>query len=261
MVRVLVTGGTGGLGRDVVRALLADGQTPRVLTHQQDVTVPDGVELVRGDLRNGDGLGATLSGAAIVVHCASNAREEGFATDIEGTRILMRAAQAAGVAHIIFISIVGVDRSDYPYYQAKREAERIVESGGVAWTILRATQFHHLVYGLLRSWDDGSERLSVAAGMRFQSVAREEVAARLVELARGAAVGYAAPMRGPETLAIEEMAQQYLAARKRGGAVEILPQVGTRYSVFRSGVNVLPDDVTATRGRETWAEFLRGRTD
>lgn len=261
MTRVLVTGGTGGLGRDVVRALLADRQTPRVFTHQEDVTVPNGAELARGDLRNGDGLSAALSDAAIVLHCASNAREEDFATDIEGTRMLMRSAQATGVAHVVFVSIVGVDRSDYPYYQAKREAERIVESSGVAWTILRATQFHHLVYELLHSWDDGSDRMRVTAGMRFQSVAREEVAARLVELASGAAVGYAAPMRGPETLTIEEMAHQYLAARKKGGMVESITQGGTRYGVFRSGVNVLPDDATATWGRETWAEFLHGRTD
>lgn len=261
MTRVLVTGGTGGLGRDVVRALLADGQTPRVFTHQQDVAAPNGAELARGDLRNGDGLSAALNDAAIVLHCASDAREEDFATDIEGTRMLMRSAQATGVAHVVFVSIVGVDRSDYPYYQAKREAERIVESSGVAWTILRATQFHHLVYGLLHGWDNGSGPLRVTAGMRFQSVARAEVAARLIELAGRAAVGYAAPMRGPETLTIEEMAHQYLAAWKKGGTVESIAQVGTRYGAFRSGVNVLADDVTATRGRETWAEFLHNRTD
>lgn len=261
MTRVLVTGGNGGLGRDVVQMLLAQGQTPRVFTHRQNVTVPDGAELAQGDLRTGDGLDAALDGVSIIIHCASNAREPGFTTDIEGTRTLVHMAQAAGVAHLVFISIVGVERSDYGYYQAKREAERIVESSGVSYSILRATQFHDLVYGLLQSWDDGSKRLTVTAGMRFQSVARGEVAARLVELASAAPPGYALPMRGPETLTIEEMAREYLAARKRDGIVEAVPPQGMQYSVFRSGVNLLPDDAPATRGRETWAEFLRGRAE
>lgn len=262
MTRILVTGGTGGLGRDIVRALLAAGQVARVFTHREDVAVSHGVELARGDLRTGNGLDAALRDASIVIHCASNAREEGFATDIEGTRTLMRAARHVGTAHVVFISIVGVDRSDYPYYEAKREAERIVESSAVPWTILRATQFHHLVYGLLQSWDDGTERLGVAAGMRFQPVGREEVAARLIELANAEPAGYAPPMRGPETLTIEEMAQRYLDARKkRGVRVEAVAQTGTRYRVFRSGVNLVPEDVTATRGRETLAEFLRRMPD
>lgn len=257
MANALVTGGTGGLGRDVVHMLLAHGQLPRVFTHQQDAAIPHGVELAQGDLRSGDDLDRALTGISLVFHCASNAREEGFPTDIEGTRVLVRAAQAAGIAHIVFISIVGVDHSDYSYYRAKREAERIVESGEVPWTIVRATQFHHLVYRLLQDWDDGSERLRVSAGMRFQSVAREEVAARLVELASAAPSGYAPPMCGPETLTIEEMAQEYLARLGRHGTVEAVPPEDARYSDFRSGVNLLPDDATATRGRETWAAFLR----
>lgn len=261
MTLVLVTGGSGRLGRDVVHTLLARKQTPRIFTHRHDVTVPNGAELAEGDLRTGVGLDTALDGASIVIHCASNAREQGFATDIAGTQTLMRMAESAGVTHIVFISIVGVERSDYGYYQAKREAERIVESSAMPYTILRATQFHDLVYGLLQGWDDGSERLNVSAGMRFQSVAQDEVAAQLIELANAAPAGYAPPMRGPETLAIEEMARDYLAVQKRGGIVETVAPQGTQYSVFRSGVNLLPDDAAATYGRETWAEFLRRKAE
>ena len=261
MTRVLVTGGGSGLGNDVVHAVLAQGQTPRVFTRRQDVILPKGAELAQGDLRTGDGLDAALDGTSIIIHCASNSREPGFTTDIEGTRTLVRKAQAAGVVQLVFISIVGVERSDYGYYRAKREAERIVESSEVPYTIVRATQFHDLVYGLLQSWDDGSGRLNVMAGMRFQSVARGEVAARLIELASAAPVGYALPMRGPETLTIEEMARDYVDVRKRGGIVEAVPPRSTQYSVFRSGVNLLPDDAAATYGRETWTEFLRGRAE
>ena len=256
MAIVVVTGGAGGLGRDVTRALLARGQTPRVFTRQRDVALPDGAEQARGDLRSGEDLDAALHGAAVIIHCASNSREPDFATDIEGTRALTRAAKTAGIAHLIYVSIVGVDRSEYPYYRAKREAERIVESSATPWTALRATQFHDLVYGLLRNWDGGGERLTVPAGMRFQTVARHEVAERLAGLAGAAPAGYAPPMRGPQTLTITEMAGAYLATQRRAGTVEETPQPGV-YTAFRTGVNLLADDAPATRGQETWAEFLR----
>src|SRR5205807_5688273 len=64
MTRVFVTGGSGGLGRDVVHAVLAQGQSPCVFTHRQDVMVPKGAELAQGDLRTGDGLDAALDGVS-----------------------------------------------------------------------------------------------------------------------------------------------------------------------------------------------------
>jgi uncharacterized protein YbjT (DUF2867 family) len=256
MAIVVVTGGASGLGRDVTHALLTQGWTPRVFTRRRDTETPEGAELTRGDLRTGEGLSAALAGATTIIHCASNAREPGFATDIEGARALVQAAKTAGIAHLLYVSIVGVDRSDYPYYKAKREAERIVESSEVPWTTLRATQFHDLVYGLLRGWDDGGERLTVPAGMRFQSVARHEVAERIVELVSAAPSGYAPPMRGPETLTITEMANAYLTAQGRTASVEETPQPGV-YTAFRTGVNLLANDAPATLGQETWAEFLR----
>ncbi len=259
MAVTLVTGGAGGLGSDVVRALLAHGRAPRILTHRADAVAPDGAELARGDLRTGEGLEAALRDAATIIHCASDAREPDFATEIEGARRLTRLAKAAGAVHLVYVSIVGVDRGDYPYYAAKRQAERIIEAGETPWTILRATQFHGLVYGLLRSWDDGSARLTVPSGMRFQSVARHEVAARLIALAEATPSGYALPMRGPETLTIGEMAQAYLAALGRAASVETAPAEGAPSSPFRTGVNLVPEDTPATRGRETWAGFLRGK--
>lgn len=260
MAIILVTGGATGLGRDVTRALLARGLSPRILSHRRDVAAPDGVDVAYGDLRSGEGLAPALSGATSVIHCASDARDPAFATDIQGTRALVDAASVAGVAHLLYISIVGVDRSAYPYYAAKRAAERVVEAGATPWTTLRATQFHDLVYGLLRGWDDGGERLAVAPGMRFQSVERREVAARLVDLVEAGPAGYAEPMRGPETLTITAMAETYLAALGRSASVTARPADGAPPSVFASGVNLLDEDAPATRGGVTWAEYMRDKT-
>ena len=64
---------------------------------------------------------------------------------MEGTRQLLEAARAAGTPHLVDVSIVGVDRVPYRYYQAKLEAERLIQASELGWTILHATQFHQLV--------------------------------------------------------------------------------------------------------------------
>lgn len=257
---ILVTGGLGGLGSDVTRALVARGAAPRALTHRAAAAPPPGATLVVGDLRDGAGLAEAVDGVSTIIHCASSARDADFATERAGARILSLLA-AASRAHLIYISIIGVDRSDYGYYAAKREAETIIEQSGASFTILRASQFHSLVYGLLRSWDTGAGGLRVPPDMRFQSVDRVEVAARLVALADGPAAGYAAPMRGPETLEMAAMASAYLTALGRADEpVEALDPASAPPSVFRTGVNLLPEDAPATTGCETWATYLRDRS-
>jgi uncharacterized protein YbjT (DUF2867 family) len=259
LARTLVTGGAHGLGAEVVRALQTRGEYPRILSRRLFTGASDDIEWVVGDLRNGAGLTEALAGVSTVIHCASSAREPAFATEIQGAQNLSERAREAGVAHLIYISIVGVDRSEYPYYVAKREAERIFSTGATPWSILRATQFHDLVYALLRDQDTGAIPLRVKPNMRFQSVAREEVAMRLIELADAAPAGYAPPMSGPELLTIEEMARAYLATLGRVNAVDTLPMNGKPLSPFQTGVNLVPHATFATRGRQTWVEYLRNR--
>ncbi len=87
-----------------------------------------------------------MAGADTIVHCATT----NGAADVAVTRTLVDAARRAGTPHLVFISIVGVDRIPLGYYRAKLAAERVVEDAGRGWTILRATQFHDLVARLWR---------------------------------------------------------------------------------------------------------------
>ena len=141
---ILVTGGSGTLGRGVVARLLAAGHQVRVLSRRPR---PAGgtatAEWVTGDLLCGDGLAGAVTGVEAIVHCAGDPRRP--RVDSNGTRNLLRAARAAGAPHLVDISIVGVDRVPYRYYQAKLQAERLIQASGLPWTILRATQFHQLV--------------------------------------------------------------------------------------------------------------------
>ena len=93
--------------------------------------------------RSGDGLAAAVAGVGVIVHCASDPLRP--RVDIEGTGNLLQAARTAGTSHLVHPSIVGIDRVPYRYYQAKLQAERLLQASGLPWTILRATQFHQLV--------------------------------------------------------------------------------------------------------------------
>src|SRR4051794_6980079 len=130
---VLVTGGTGVLGRHVVSLARERGHDVRVLSRRP------GAGTHVGDLATGAGVAEAARGAELVVHAASDTRRLGR-SDLEQTRRLLAAARDA--RHLLFISIVGIDAIPYAYYRRKLACERAVAASGVPHTTLRATQFH-----------------------------------------------------------------------------------------------------------------------
>ena len=110
--KVLVTGGTGVLGRRVVDLLEHTGVETRVLSRGSRPGT------IRGDLLTGEGLEVAVRGADTIIHCASSPFRKARRVDVEGTRRLLEAAARAGVSHLVYISIVGIDRaSSYPHYR------------------------------------------------------------------------------------------------------------------------------------------------
>ena len=174
---VLVTGGTGRLGRLVVPRLREAGHQVRVLSRHNHET-KDGIKHVIGNLLTGEGVESALVGAETIVHLAGAPNAKG---DDEATRNLVRAASRAGVRHLVYISVIGADRMPLSYFRSKLGAELAVADSGLPWTTLRSAQVHDLVLTLVR----GMAKLPVIpipGGLRFQPVDPEEVAARIVEL-------------------------------------------------------------------------------
>src|SRR5689334_5050158 len=104
MQPILVTGGTGTLGRLVVPRLRDAGRTVRVLSRRSH-GAEEGIEFVAGDLASGEGVEAAVQGVEIIVHCAGTNKG-----DDDKALHLTRAASRSGVRHLIFISVVGADR-------------------------------------------------------------------------------------------------------------------------------------------------------
>ncbi|GGX33327.1 nucleotide-diphosphate-sugar epimerase [Streptomyces malachitofuscus] len=244
MTTILVTGGTGTLGRHVTERLRANGHEVRVLSRHAQ---PYAVDLREG----GSGLDAAVTGVDTVVHCATSPR----GGDEKPTRNLIAAAQRAGVGHLVYISIVGVDRVPFGYYKSKLAVERLIEDSGTGWTVLRTTQFHDLILRLLQ----GMAKLPVVllpARVKDQPIDVTEVAGRLAELAQGAPAGRVDDMGGPEVRTFDSLARAYLKASGRRRAVVKVPLRGAAYDAFRAGGHLAPERAV---GKVTFDEFLRTR--
>ncbi len=245
---VLVTGGTGTLGRQLVPRLRTSGLHVRVMGRRGGDA--------RADLATGAGLEEAVAGCDMVVHLATGVR--GFsraihAVDVLGTQRLLDQAARAGVGHLVYISIVGIDRIPFPYYRAKLEAERLLQQQTtVGWTILRATQFHDLIDLYFRAlrW---LPALPIPKDTPCQPVDAGDVADRLCAGVLNGPLGRMPDMGGPEVLGADELADAWLAAsgaRRRLVRVQIR---GRTAAAFRAGYHTVPDH---RDGQISWDDWL-----
>jgi uncharacterized protein YbjT (DUF2867 family) len=253
---ILLTGGTGTLGRQIVPLLRKAGREVRVLS-RHGRPPEEGVEFLIGDLDTGDGVDAALRGVDTIVHCAGSARD-----DAEKARVLVRAADRAGRRpHLVNISVVGadrvpvvgrVDRTMFGYFEAQRKAELVIEGSGLPWTNLRATQFHDLILMAVRAMAK-LPVIPVPSGVRFQPVDAGEVAARLVELALDGPAGLVPELAGPRIYRMDELLRGYLRAAGKRRLLVPLRLPGRAVRAIRAGANLAPDHAV---GGRTWEQFL-----
>jgi uncharacterized protein YbjT (DUF2867 family) len=249
MSLIAVTGGTGTLGQHLVPAALARGHEVRVLSRRSDAAVARGATLAVADVVTGQGLQRALDGAEVVIHAATSPMRRARATEIKGTRRLVQAADQAA-AHLIYVSIVGVDRHRLPYYQAKLDAEQIVAAARTRWAIARATQFHQLLDRIL-----GAPIVPVTRHLRFQPVDAAEFAARLCELAESRRPGRAPDFGGPEVLPVREL--RSLRKQARGQAARLLPVPAVGFLAdYDRGLHLAPDHHDGT---VTWQQWIQAR--
>ena len=201
-MKIVVIGGSGRIGRNVVARLEAKG-------HEAVAASPaTGVDTITGE-----GLADVMAGADVVIDVANapvwddEAVLRFFTTS---SRNVLAAERDAGVGHHVAVSIVGADllpRSGYLRAKVAQEAE--IEAGGVPYTILRSTQFLEFLPQIAEEGAEGdSVRLSTGL---MQPVAADDVAATVADLATGAPAGRV-ELGGPEVLGIDDWARRLFAA-------------------------------------------------
>jgi NADH dehydrogenase len=160
---ILVAGGTGRLGTELVRRLIAQGERVRVLTRDpaQAAHLP-GVEVVVGDVRQPADLGAAANGVSAIVSAVHGFVGKGHVTpasvDRDGNANLIDAARTVG-AHYILMSVIGAS-PDHPLelFRMKAAAEQHLQHSDLPWTVVRAGAFLELYQDLTRRTAARSKR-------------------------------------------------------------------------------------------------------
>jgi len=201
-MKIVVIGGSGRIGANVVRRLDAQGHDP------VPASPATGVDTITGE-----GLADVMAGADVVIDVANapvwddEAVLRFFTTS---SRNVLAAERDAGVGHHVAVSIVGADllpRSGYLRAKVAQEAE--IEAGGVPYTILRSTQFFEFLSQIAEEGAEGdSVRLSTGL---MQPVAADDVAATVADLATSAPAGRV-ELGGPEVLGMDDWARRLFAA-------------------------------------------------
>lgn len=173
-------------------------------------------------------------------------------TDVAGTRRLVHAARDAGVAHLVYVSIVGIDRVQFGYFKHKLQAEQIVAGCGVPFTITRATQFHEFVDAVIR-YSVRFPMPVLTRDWRTQPIEAGDAAALIAGHAAAKPVGGIVDYGGPETMTLGEAADVWLEARGDRRRIRNVRVPGRRSRALGDGVMC-----TANRsGTITWHEWLR----
>ena len=206
MAVVLVPGATGSLGRVLVPALQAAGHDVRAMTRIAG-RVSGATEVV-ADVLDPASLAAALQGVDVVLHLASSPRKNARTTEVDGTRNLL-AARNPGMP-LVYLSIVGCDRTPFGYYRAKEAAEELVRAAADAY-VVRATQFHGFAAMLCKPLP-GIGRSFTPKGALVQPVAESFVAEVLVAAVDDPAAA-PAEVGGPERLDLAEVARRAYGRR------------------------------------------------
>ena len=202
-MKIVVVGGTGRLGSQVVTELQRRG-------HDAVAAAPS----TGFDTISGAGVEGGLTGGEVVVDVSNSPSFEAaevlqFFETSTGT--LVAAERTAGIRHHVVLSIVGADRApDSGYMRAKVAQEQLVATGGVPYTILRATQFFEFISAIADSAAaDGTVRLPSA---NLQPIAVSDLAVAVADVAEGAPINGVTEVAGPEAIGLDELARRVLAA-------------------------------------------------
>lgn len=246
-MKIVVIGGTGLIGRAVVDKLNDRG-------HEAVPAAPNtGVNTLTGE-----GLAAALAGAQVVVDVSNSPSfEESAVLDFftTSTRNLLAAEEAAGVAHHLALSIVGIDDlPDSGYFRAKVAQEQLITGASIPYSIVRATQFFEFVKRIADNATDG-DTVRVPPVL-FRPMAADDVAEAVSRTAVDAPLKGITEVAGPELFRFDELIAE--ALRTWNDPRTVVPDPHARY--FGSELterSLVPDEGRARLAETRFDDWLR----
>lgn len=264
MAALCVAGGTGQVGRQVVRQALISGHSVSVFSRHLPAVGSaqhiDGARYFIADATTGTGLAEALAGADVVIDCLEGRAGRALKDyPLAGAR-LVAAAETAGVRRAVVLSIINCDQSHLRFHRSKAAKDRLYAGSGLETVVVRATQFHSLLAGLFAA----GSRLRLVPVIRdasFQTISPSDVAAALLEEALENPSDERHRMRtvgGPEVGTMRDLAESWRRMTDAKGWIVELPLPGSMGKYLRAGMNLIPEQ---RFGRETFEGWLAKRRD
>ena len=262
---ILVAGGTGTLGSQVVRLLLERGEPVRVLTRDpaRAAHLPESVQVLTGDLRDPAAVTAAVRGCATVVSAVHGfvgpGKPSPQAIDRDANRALIRAAADADVQHLVLVSVLGA-APDHPMslHRAKHAAEQALQASGLTWTILRPAAYLETWIGIVgANLRDKAQALVFGPGRNpINFVSAHDVAA-VVDLAvcDRSLRGQLLEVGGPENLTFTQLAERLITTSGRPGRIRHVPLAMLR------PMSLLARPVSPAFARQAQAAVVMNTTD
>lgn len=265
-MRVLVTGGTGTLGRELLPRLAEAGHDVVALSRRP---LPEDTPATRasGDLSTGEGIDDAMRGCDAVVHAATAGFGDRYTlrwamfhraeVDVRGTQMLLEAAERMGVSHFLFTSIVGMDRvphwpNIYRYFKHKLAAERLVRESSTPWTIARFTQLHPLLDQVFK-WQFGLPGPVMIVDAPGQPIDPSDAAGVVTSSIRDKPAHDILEFGGPEVLTSREIVEPWCARSGIRRKPHFFSPPGKLGRAMAEGALTCPDSVV---GHITWTHWL-----
>lgn len=220
-MKVLVTGGTGFIGRHLVPRLRSEGFDVRLLARRPGAP-SEGIEPVAGSVTDRDAVRRAVDGVDAVVHLVAIIAERGSQTfdavNHGGTRNVVEAMEAAGVGRLVHQSALGVGPDErFPYLRSKWLGDEAVRASSLDWTILRpsvlfgegAGFFKPIMWSL--RWAPVYP-LPAGGRTRFQPLSIDDLATCFVKCLRGEQIRASLDLGGPEVLEFSEIVRLVMRA-------------------------------------------------
>jgi len=245
IMKIVVIGGTGLIGSKVVSKLTEHG-------HEAVAASPKtGVNTLTGQ-----GLAEVLKGAQVIVDVSNSPSfEEQAVMDFfkTSTTNLLKYGVAAGVGHLVALSVVGTDRlTESPYFRAKTAQEKLIRESGLPYSIVHATQFFEFVKTIADISTQGNQvRL---APVLIQPMASDDVAKAVARVSVGTPVNRIVEVAGPEKFRLDELIRLDLSAL--GDPREVITDPNALYYGARVSERTLVPEGDAKLGAIRFEDWL-----
>jgi uncharacterized protein YbjT (DUF2867 family) len=244
-MKIVVIGGTGLIGSQLVSKLTEHG-------HEAVAASPNtGVNTLTGQ-----GLAEVLKGAQVVVDVSNSPSwEEQAVMNFfkTSTNNLLKYGVAAGVGHLIALSVVGTDRlTESPYFRAKIAQEKLIQESGLPYSIVHATQFFEFVKGIADFSTQGNQ--VHLAPVLIQPMASDDVAKAVGRVSVGTPVNGIVEVAGPEKFRLDELIRLGLSAL--GDAREVVTDPNALYYGVRVSERTLVPEDDAKLGEIRFKDWL-----